>query len=191
MKSITFAVYFFLIFIISRQIYCASQPRAEPVDHLTEATNNASEGKSPNGLTNNSSEETVNPSNIQNTLDIPARELSIASTRTSLSSMSSFSWRTPLFWRRPLSKKTKPDLKKKHTRVIIDSAHYYLENENKRKHSVELSESISANILILQNIKDASKYVFLSSTSFRPSNHSVVKLRFVRASVSIPIDCQN
>lgn len=134
MKSSVFALGFFLIFIIPRQIIGKPVSRNEPVIVLTADTSTVLEEKTPDDLKNmetNLSEQVI-----------PTRELSISSTRTTLSSIST------------------TRIKKKRTCVKMDEKRYYLEGEQGQKHKVEMSNGVSANILVLENIKEASKYVF-------------------------------
>lgn len=150
MKRLIFALCFCLIFIISRQICCQPELGEESVIVLTEAPEN----KTPNDLKNNVT-DVRNKESVdllkQTSLDVPTRELSISSTRTSVSTRTTVSTRTIAEVKKEAEKRT---------RVQMNNKHYYLDGKEGRKHRVELSGSVSANILVLEDVIEVSKYVF-------------------------------
>lgn len=144
MKRLIFALCFCLIFIISRQICCQPELGEESVIVLTEAPENKTPDDLKNNVTDVRNKESVDLLK-QTSLDVPTRELSISSTRTSVST------------------RTIAEVKKeaeKRTRVQMNNKHYYLDGKEGRKHRVELSGSVSANILVLEDVIEVSKYVF-------------------------------
>lgn len=127
--------------------------RKETPDNLMEETKNILKEETMISLaeeTPDDLEEAIADARKREAVDLLEKEAAVVSVKEILNA---------------LKKCAAAELKKKQTRVTMNSTHYYLEGEKGRKHRVPLFGSVSANILMLENVSKVSKYVHYFSYS--------------------------